>query len=70
MDAKFWLWLAWFVFLLILNFILPFTAFRQVDSFWGSFLFWVIWGLVAIVSMFFMFLSWREDQPQKSESGS
>jgi hypothetical protein len=70
MDTKFWLWLAWFVFLLLLDFILPFTIFRQVASFSGSFLFWVVWCLVAIISMFCMFSSWRENQSPESGSGS
>jgi hypothetical protein len=26
----------------------------------GAFLFWIIWTLVAIVSMFIIFLGWRE----------
>ena len=70
METKFWLWVAWFVFLLLLNFILPFTTFKQVASFSGSFVFWIVWVLVAIISMFLMFLSWREDQPPESGSGS
>lgn len=60
MSKKFLFWLAWFGFLLVLNFTIPFTVLRDVPFLYGSFLFWVVWGVVAIISMFIMFLGWRE----------
>jgi len=70
MNKKFWFWLAWFGILLILNFTLPFTALSNIPSLYGSFLFWVVWGLVAIISMFFMFLGWREKDHSGQRSRS
>ena len=63
MDKKFWFWLAWFGSLLVLNFTIPFTVLQDIPYLYGSFLFWVIWGMVAIISMFIMFLGWREENP-------
>jgi hypothetical protein len=70
MGKKFWLWLAWFVFLLVLNFTIPFTMLKETASFYGSFMFWVIWDLVAIISMFLMFRGWREVLPPDREGPS
>ena len=69
MSKKFWLWLIWFVFLLVLNFTVPFTALSDVPLLQGSFLFWTIWAIVAIVSMFVMFLGWREPDRKTSSQG-
>lgn len=60
MQKSLVLWIAWFVFLLLLNFYLPFVVLVDVPNLSGSFLFWVIWVLVAIVSMFIIFLKWRD----------
>ena len=60
MQKSLALWIAWFVFLLLLNFYLPFVVLVDVPNLSGSFLFWVIWVIVAIVSMFFIFLKWRD----------
>ena len=60
MQKSLVLWLAWFVFLLLLNFYLPFVVRVDVPNLSGSFLFWVIWVIVAIVSMFIIFLKWRD----------
>jgi len=63
MKKSFWLWVGWFVFLLLVNFILPFTLLAKVALIKGSFLFWLLWAGVAVVSMFMMFLPWREGKP-------
>jgi len=60
MDKKFLGWAAWFIFLIILDFSVPFLCFKHVPKVTGSFLFWVTWILVAIVSMFLIFLKWNE----------
>ena len=60
MQKSLALWIGWFVFLLLLNFYLPFVVLVDVPTLSGSFLFWVIWVLVAIVSMFIIFLRWRD----------
>ena len=60
MQKSLVLWITWFVFLLLLNFYLPFVVLVEVPNLSGSFLFWVIWVIVAIVSMFIIFLKWRD----------
>ena len=60
MQKSLALWITWFVFLLLLNFYLPFVVLVDVPNLSGSFLFWVIWVIVAIVSMFIIFLKWRD----------
>ena len=63
MKKSFWLWVGWFSILLLVNFILPYTLLADIASVKGSFLFWLLWAGVAVVSMFMMFLPWREDEP-------
>jgi uncharacterized membrane protein YhaH (DUF805 family) len=67
MEKGFWGWVAWFVFLFLVDFIVPFIYLKRVPKVTGSFLFWVIWILVAIASMFVIFLRWRE--PDGGEEG-
>lgn len=61
MIASFWRWIGWFLFLFLLDFLIPFHYLRGVPRLSGSFLFWIIWILVAIASMFAMFLRWRDN---------
>ena len=53
-------WIGWFVFLFILDFAVPYGLLNNVGSLSGSFLFWTVWGLVAIGSMWLMVRGWRE----------
>ena len=62
MGRSFWGWVTWFVFLLVLDFIIPFKILRDFPTMMASFLFWVLWVVVAIVSMFIIFLRWQEDK--------
>jgi drug/metabolite transporter (DMT)-like permease len=66
MQKSFVFWVIWFVFLFILDFLIPFFILTDVPSLKGSFLFWMIWIVVAIVSMFILFLNWQEDKKQHS----
>ena len=70
MSKKFWLWLAWFIFLMVLNFTIPFTVLSDIPLLSGSFLFWVIWCAVAVISMFVMFLGWRDTDQAEQEGRS
>ena len=45
----------------LLDFLTPFYYLKEIPRLSGSFLFWIIWILVAIVSMFVMFLQWRDN---------
>jgi len=62
MGKRFWGWMAWFFFLFLLDFTIPFFWLKDVPEVAGSFFFWVLWILVAIASMFVIFLRWREPQ--------
>ena len=61
MSASFWRWIGWFVFLFLLNFLIPFQYLKQIPRLSGSFLFWIIWVGAAIASMFVMLLRWRDN---------
>ncbi len=65
MGKGFWGWIAWFIFLLLLDFVIPFFWLKNVPKITGSFLFWTLWVSVAIGSMFFIFLRWREPEEEK-----
>ena len=66
MGKVFWGWVCWFIFLFIVDFTIPFQDFipfhalKGIGKVSGSFLFWIIWMAIAIVSMFAIFLRWRE----------
>jgi drug/metabolite transporter (DMT)-like permease len=60
MGKTFWFWVVWFLFLFCLDFFIPFFMLKDIPKLTGSFLFWVIWVFVAIISMFVIFLRWQE----------
>ena len=60
MGKVFWGWVCWFISLFIVDFTIPFHMLKDVGKVSGSFLFWIIWMAIAIVSMFAIFLRWRE----------
>jgi len=52
-----WGWLGG---LLIADIVFPWYVLGSHARFTGAFLFWVVWTVVAIASMFVFFLRWRE----------
>ena len=60
MGKAFWGWVCWFIVLFVADFTIPFHALKDVGKVSGSFLFWIIWVVIAIASMFVIFLRWRE----------
>jgi len=54
-------WVAWFLFLFVLDFTIPFFGSKCVPTVMGSFLFWTLWIVVAIVSIFLIFVRRREN---------
>jgi len=54
-----WAWI-WLAFLLVVDLVIPWFALRGIESFSGAFLFWIAWIVVAIASMFAIFLRWKE----------
>ena len=61
MPRSFWIWVCWFLFLLMVDFLVPFTLLADVPRISGSFLFWLIWIGIVIISMFVLFLRWQDD---------
>ncbi len=61
MKTVFKAWACWFLFLIAINFYVPYRLLHNVPRMSGSFLFWIVWILVAIVSMFVIFLRWRDE---------
>jgi hypothetical protein len=70
MKATFWGWVGWFIFLFLLDFIIPFHVLKGVARLTGSFLFWVIWIVAAIISMFVIFLRWQTNETELKEEAS
>ena len=66
-SPKLLAWAGWFVLLLFLDFFIPFKVLREVEHLKGSFLFWTLWGLVAIASMFVMFWGWTQPDSSNRE---
>jgi len=62
MGKSFWGWTGWFGFLFLLDFIIPFKFFNDVPKLTGSFLFWVIWIVVAIISIFSIIFQWQDNK--------
>jgi hypothetical protein len=69
LGKSFWGWIAWFLFLLLLDFVVPFVWLKNVPKITGSYLFWILWIAVGIGSMFLIFLRWREPQERGEEGG-
>ena len=61
-EKKLFTWIGWFVFLFILDFVVPYQVLDRVPRLSGSFLFWTVWGLAAIGSMWLMVRGWREGE--------
>ena len=58
MTKSAWAW-VWFAFLLALDIVIPWYALTNVQKISGAFFFWIVWVVVAIISVFFIFLRWR-----------
>lgn len=65
MGKSLWSWVGWFLFLFLLDFTLPFVLLKKIAAIQGSFLFWLIWIIVAIISMFIIFSQWRDNESGK-----
>jgi len=54
------LWLGWFVALLALAYVVPYTVLADFPRIYGAYLFWAVLALVAIVSMFSLISRWED----------
>jgi hypothetical protein len=60
MRAKRWCWVLWFGFLLLLDYAVPYTVLSGVNKAYGAFLFWNLFALTAIGSIFILLWKWRD----------
>jgi hypothetical protein len=54
------LWLAAFMAIVALAFIVPYTVLRDVASLWGAYAFWTLLAAVTIALGYIFMLRWRE----------
>jgi hypothetical protein len=59
MKKKRWYWILWFSFLLLLDYTVPYTVLSGVNKVYGAFLFWNLFALTAIASIFVLLWKWR-----------
>jgi hypothetical protein len=60
MKGKRWGWVLWFGFLLLLDYTLPYTVLSGVSKVYGAFLFWNLFALTAVASIFVLLWQWRD----------
>ncbi len=53
-------WAGVVLVLVVLAYVVPYTLLAEVDRWYGSFLFWAVFGLAAIVAIWAMTRSWRD----------
>jgi hypothetical protein len=46
--------------LVVLAYLVPYVFLSEVDRWYGSFLFWTVFGLAAIATIWAMTRSWRD----------
>lgn len=54
------LWVFFFCFLLLLAVVIPFTVLSDVPKIYGSFLFWALFAVTAIISVGYITGQWRD----------
>ncbi len=64
MKTPFWRWVFWFFLLFCIDFLVPFTLLAERPTLAGSFLFWVVWTLVAMISMLIITAGWQDQNHQ------
>jgi hypothetical protein len=53
-------WAGVVLVLVVLAYVVPYTLLAEVDRWYGSFLFWTVFGLAAIVVIWALTRSWRD----------
>jgi hypothetical protein len=53
-----WTLSFWLAFLIILNYVVPFTLLKDVHSLTGAFLFWSLLTLLVALTSFYMIKRW------------
>jgi len=70
MKKQLWAWITWFLFLFVLDFTVPFFVLDDIPRLRGSFLFWIVWMIIAVISMFIMFMGWKNNSVRKGGAAS
>lgn len=53
---------AWVIFILLLSsYVIPYVFLRDVDRWYGSFLFWNIFAIIVIICNVFMTIDWGDE---------
>lgn len=60
MERRGIFWATVMAFLVLLAYVVPYTVLSGVDRWYGSFLFWTVFALVAIAAIWAMMASWRD----------
>jgi cyanate permease len=60
MERRVVAWAGAVLVLVLLAYLVPYTLLSRVDAWYGSFLFWMVFGLVAIAAIWAMTRSWRD----------
>ena len=60
MERRGIVWAGVVVVLVVLAYLVPYTLLSGVDRWYGSFLFWMAFGLAAIAAIWAMTRSWRD----------
>lgn len=60
MENKRKLWVTWFIILILSAYIVPYIFMRESGKITGPFLFWIIFSLLAILSIFIITAKWRD----------
>jgi len=61
MDKSEFKW-AWIIgILLLLAYIVPYVLLRNIDAWYGSFLFWNLFAIIVIIFNVFMTIDWRDE---------
>ncbi|NMB42223.1 MAG: hypothetical protein GX996_09880 [Firmicutes bacterium] len=60
LDQQRKFWVIFFVVIVLAAFILPYYLFSNLPKFYGAFLFWSIFAIVAIISVGIITSQWRE----------
>lgn len=60
MERRGIFWAGAMLTLVVLAYLVPYVFLSEVDRWYGSFLFWTVFGLAAIVTIWAMTRSWRD----------
>ena len=60
MESRGIVWAAVMALLVLLAYVVPYTFLSGVDQWYGSFLFWTVFGIAAIAAIWAMTASWRD----------